>query len=239
MARPLRVILGLAVASMAVTGPLACSLYVFSQVNGLGNGADGGDTDGQVTNNGCRDILTNLGACGKCMEDNAGTMADNLCGKNPNSYVLTDMESCATDPSVNNFDCDTFFPKSDASISNADDEAAYASNIRVLVGGACESVCQFCDITYSGCSGKSVKISTATQCGQCIVNDCRDVLVPACRNGQVPRTEIGNCAKDAGDCVGAPDCSDVVNAGADGGYDDASLAIFSCIKTTCSGYCPL
>lgn len=237
MARSLRVAAVLAVASTLVTGPLACSLYVFSQVNGLGN-VDGG-ADGAVTNNGCRNILTNVSACGACMEQVAGDTANKLCDKNAGSYVLSDMETCAKDPSVNTFECDTFFPPPDASLSSTQDEAAYASNIRVLVGGSCESVCQFCDVTYSGCQGKTVAISSATACGNCVVQKCRDVLVPVCRNSQVPRTEIAACARNSNDCVGAPDCSGVVNASADGGYDDGSLAIFDCIKTKCASDCPL
>ncbi len=219
-----------ALLSITASTVLSCTIFTTVSLSGL-------ESEGGVSNNGCRNVLTAVSACGACMETQAGAVADQLCAQNKYAITLSDMETCAKDPRVGSSACSDFFPASDASISGSTDPAALQSNIEVLIGKNCEAQCQFVYITYTGCSGKTVRLEEATACGKCITEQCRGPLVTARNKGGISSAPLTACGKSDQDCQGSPDCSGLT-VKPDAGYSGEMLSVFSCVKSACSGICP-
>ena len=215
---------------------VSCTIYATTSLSGLGDG-NGGDS-GIDAYNGCRTVLTTTSTCGACLEANGGTYANALCKLNSNASVLSDMEDCAKDPSVNNYNCGTFFPQSDAAISTSNTEPALVSNMKVVTGKGCESVCQYAFLTYTGCSGQTKQIVSATNCGACITEKCRDVLAPCYKKGDLDKDPITSCAANSNDCV-TPSCADLIAAKPDGGYSACSITAYQCVQAQCATECSL
>jgi len=215
---------------------VSCTIYASTSLSGLGEGNKDSGVDAY---NGCRTVVTGISACGACLEGNAGAYANALCGHNSGATILSDMEDCAKDPSVNNYNCGSFFPQSDASISTADSEPALISNIRVTAGIGCESSCQYAFLTYSGCSGQTKQIAEAGACGACITETCRPELAACLKKSDLDTTPITTCASNSNDCV-TPSCAQLNALVADGGNHSAcSIAAYACVKSKCANDCPL
>jgi hypothetical protein len=216
--------------TLAAGSVVSCTIFASVSLSGL-------ESDGGTVNNGCRNLLTTVNACGACMEQQAGGYANQLCTQNKYARTLSDMEACAKEPAVDNYECNTFFPASDASISTATTPEALASNIEVQIGNNCEAQCQYVFLTYSGCSSKTVQLATATTCGTCITNNCRAELVKAKRGGGISSAPLVACGRSGNDCVGAPDCSQIKYK-PDAGYSNEMKAVLDCVATQCTGVCP-
>lgn len=220
------------------SGALAsCTIFATTSLSGLGEDSSGADS-GIDAYNGCRSVLTNVSTCGACLEANAGDYANSLCKLNSNASVISDLESCATDPSVKNYDCNTFFPQSDAAISSVNSEPALVSNIKVTAGKGCESLCQYAFLTYTGCTGQTKQLVSATNCGACITEKCRATLAPCFKKGDLDWAPITDCARNSNDCA-VPDCTELnAAAGADAGsYSACSIASYACVKAQCASEC--
>jgi hypothetical protein len=215
---------------------VSCTIYASTSLSGLGDG--NGKDSGVDAYNGCRNILTTVSKCGECLEGNAGDYANALCAHNSNATILSDMEDCAKDPSVTNYNCGTFFPQSDAALSSADSEPALTSNIKVTAGKGCESSCQYAFLTYSGCSGQTKQIAEAGACGACITEKCRAELAACVKKSDLDKDPITACAANSNDCV-TPTCTELINAKADGGYSACSLTAYTCVKAQCATECSL
>lgn len=215
---------------------VSCTIYASTSLSGLGDG--NGKDSGVDAYNGCRNVLTTVSACGACLEANAGTYANSLCKINSNASVLSDMEDCAKDPSVANYNCGTFFPQSDAAISTANTEPALVSNMKVATGKGCENVCQYAFLTYSGCNGETKQIVSATNCGACITEKCRAELAACYKKSDLDKTPITSCAANANDCV-TPSCAELVAAKPDAGYSACSITAYACVKSLCATDCKL
>ncbi len=220
--------------ALSASGVLSCTIFATVSLSGL-------ESDGGTVNNGCRNVLTGVNACGACMEENAGPYANQLCSQNKYSATLSDMEECAKNPEYGSYSCRTFFPASDASISTATTPEALASNIEVVIGKNCETKCQYVYLTYPGCQDKSVELATATPCGACITESCRAQLVKAAKGGGISNAPLTACGRAEKDCKGAPDCSGIAYK-PDAGYSAEMKAVLDCVAAQCgssgSNQCP-
>lgn len=218
------------VLAMTASTVWSCTIFTAVSLGGL-------ESEGGVSNNGCRNTLAAVSACGACMETQAGAVADQLCAQNKYANTLSDMETCAKNPSVGSSACSDFFPAPDASISSSTTPAALQSNIEVLIGKNCEAQCQYVFISYQGCSGTTVRLEEATACGKCITEQCRAQLVTARNKGGIASAPLTACGKSDQDCLGSPDCSGLT-VKPDAGYSAEMQSVFSCVKSACTGICP-
>ena len=203
----------------------SCTIYATASLGGLG--PDGGG----AVNNGCRNVLTNVNACGACMEQAAGAAADQLCPQRKGSTTLVDMEDCAQKPELGSSACSTFFPASSAAISSATTPDALESNIEVLIGKSCELQCQKVSIGFSGCKGATVKLESHP-CGKCMTESCQAELIKTYRSGGIPKTTLVDCGKTSDDCpTTAPTCDTIKNPGTS--YTADAKALFTCIVQKC------
>lgn len=225
-----RMILGATILALSGLAAFSCTIYSTVSLGGLGS-------DGGTVNNGCRNVLTNLNACGACMEEQAGSAADQLCAQNKYANAISAMEGCAKSRSVDNNDCSDFFPPADASLSNATTPEALTNNIELKIGQKCEEVCQYVFVSYSAC-GKTVQLAEAGACGSCITEKCRSELVTAKRKGGIASAPLVACGHNAAnDCIGPTDCS-TVHYKPDAGYSNEMKDVYDCVILRCTDDCP-
>lgn len=232
---PWSVVLGLALVGASGSACTAITLAEWNGYTSTDAGSEAGSTGAMTACN--ANYLSNLSACGACMESNCAQYIALACTIDAGSsyelpWVDQNLIPCAKDTSVIGSNC-YFFLGNKGSISPSGDPAAIENNLEVCLKGACSDTCQTCPLSYAGCPGTSVKLESTT-CGQCIATQCQTQLAKCC--GDVATDAIYACARTAASCNGDGNCAGILDAGSSPSM--CTTQVYSCIQTNCNGSCP-